>query len=299
MKPSYIGIGAQECASAWVHHILQDHPQAFVSTPTDLNFFSHNYVHGLPWYEKYFAKGRELKARGEISPSYFYDLSAPMRAYKYNSNFKIIVTLRDPIERAYSDHLNEVHSGNYTGEDLSFEAGLASNPMYVEQSCYATHIMRWLQLFPREQILILLQEDIYAGWAEQAQRVYNFLGINATHKSDYLQFASQNPEPKSAQIDSILKKLGSLGRKTGMENLVTAVKNNSFVSAVRQANTAEGRHIVPPMRPETWAFLQAELLDEVLELADLLSRASLPWPSWSIKKPPIAISRESRQALAS
>lgn len=299
MKPSYIGIGAQKCASTWVHYILQDHPQAFASSPKELDFFSYNYGRGLQWYEKYFEKGLGRKAVGEISPSYFYDLSAPLRAYKYNPHFKIIVMLRDPIERAYSNHLHEIRVGNFTGNDLSFEAGLANNPMYLEQSCYATHITRWLQLFPRDQILILLQEDIYAGASDQARRVYDFLGINGAHKSIYLnKRANQSEQPKSAHIDSLFKRLGSLGRKSGMEQWVGAAKKNRFVAAVRQANTADLRNIVPPMRPETRLFLQAQLIDEVLELACLLNRSSLPWPMWSMNRQATTACRETRPALA-
>jgi len=282
-----------------VHYILQDHPQAFASSPKEINFFSHNYDRGLQWYEKYFENGLGRKAIGEISPSYFYDPAAPVRAYKYNPHLKIIVTLRDPIERAYSNHLHEIRAGNFTGDDLSFESGLANNPMYLEQSCYATHINRWLQLFPRDQILILLQEEIYAGSGDQARRVYDFLGIDRMHESAYVhKRANQSEQPKSVHIDAMFKKLGSLGRKSGMEQLVSAAKKNSFVSAMRQANTADLRDIVPPMRSETRSFLHAQLIDEVLELADLLGRHSLPWPIWSMHRQATATGSKIGPALA-
>jgi hypothetical protein len=171
--------------------------------------------------------------------------------------------------------------------------------MYIEQSYYASHITRWLQFFPRERILILIEEEIYARPEEQAKRVYNFLDINESHECDYLNKLSSQSQPKSVQMEAMFKKLGSLGRKTGMENWVTAAKNNSLVSAMRQVNTNELKQTVPPMRPETWSFLQEEFIDEIVELADLLGRVSFPWPTWSVKKRAGAVKGESRQVLSS
>ena len=108
MKPNFIGIGAQKCASTWVYKVLQDHPQAYVSEPKELNFFSYYYNHGFQWYERFFENTRDRIAVGEISPSYFNASAAPYRVCQYNSNMRVIVTLRDPVERAYSHHLWEV-----------------------------------------------------------------------------------------------------------------------------------------------------------------------------------------------
>ena len=281
MKPTYLGIGAQKCASTWLHYILQDHPQVTTSKPKELNFFSCHYDKGIYWYENHFAANPGKRAVGEISPSYFYDLSAPLRAYKYNPDFRIIVTLRDPVERMYSNHLHEIRLGHFQSTDLSFEAGLANNPMYLEQSRYATHISRWLNLFPREKMLVLLQEEIHLHPAEQARRVYGFLGIDQTHHSEFLdRRANESRQPRNSSIDQLFKGIGTLGRRIGMDTVIDAVKRSRPVSALRNANMVQLRQFVPPLDPGTRSRLEAELADEVIELATLLGRTSLPWPTW-------------------
>src|SRR5687767_9096163 len=138
--PTFIGLGGQKCASTWLHVVFRDHADAYVSTPKELDFFSSFYDRGFQWYEAHFAAAEGRRAIGEISPSYLPDHDAPARAHAYNANLRIIVALRDPVERAYSNHLHDIRLGHYSGRDLSFETGLANNPMYLEQSRYALHL---------------------------------------------------------------------------------------------------------------------------------------------------------------
>ena len=139
MKPNFIGIGAQKCASSWIYDILADHPQVCVSEKKELDFFSYHFHHGYNWYENHFSTIPEKQAVGEISPSYFHDPRSPQRAAQYNGELKILLTLRDPINRALSHHRHEVRMGTYMGPDFRFEAGLAQNPSYLDQGLYAKH----------------------------------------------------------------------------------------------------------------------------------------------------------------
>ena len=80
MKPTFIGLGGQKCASSWLYTVFNDHPDAFVSTPKELNYFSAVYDRGHQWYESHFTGGAGRAAVGEISPSYLPDRDAPSRA---------------------------------------------------------------------------------------------------------------------------------------------------------------------------------------------------------------------------
>jgi len=174
-KANFLGIGAQKCASTWIHRVLEDHPQVKVSTPKELDFFSYYYNHGFQWYERHFEESEPCLVRGEISTSYFYDWFAPERAAEYNPDFRLIVSLRDPVDRAYSNHLHEIRIGHYIGPDLGFEAGLAQNPMYIEQSRYWKQFQHWLQFFPKERFLVLIQEEIMADPTYAVHQLYEFL----------------------------------------------------------------------------------------------------------------------------
>src|SRR5512145_3457050 len=81
-RPTYVGIGAQKCASTWLHRMLEAHPQVCVPAVKEVDFFSYRYDRGYQWYERRLTTGSDgtvRTARGEISPSYFCEPSVPER----------------------------------------------------------------------------------------------------------------------------------------------------------------------------------------------------------------------------
>lgn len=296
-QPTFIGIGVQKSASTWVHRILLDHPQAYVSDPKELDFFTYYYDRGYQWYARYFEPASNRLAIGEISPSYFHNPLAATRAYRYNSDFQVIVTLRDPVERAYSNHLHEVSTGHYKSADMSFEAGLENNPMYIEQSRYAKHLKPWFDQFSRDKILVLLQEEVEDKPHDMAKCVYDFLTINNAHVSDFTKRrVNESQQSKCALIDLMLKRLSLAGHHIGMGKVIEKIKKNPLISAARQANVRSLRQVVPPMKTTTRRYLQTLLADEVRDTAALLGRESLPWATWQALQEK-ALSNESLQRL--
>ncbi len=283
MKIDFLGIGAQKCASTWVHRVLSDHPEVAVYPGKEIDFFSYFYNFGYEWYEKHLGDISAAKAIGDISASYFSDIAAPDRVFRYNPDMRIVLSLRDPIERAYSNHLNEVKLGHVTGQNLEFERGLENNPMYLMQSYYAKQLARWLAVFPRNQILVIFQEDIRDAPFEQAQNLYRFLGVAEDHKSWFLEKkVNESLINKNTRLDHFLKRLGKLGRSFGGREVVQAVKRNDWIRRLRRNhNQIELRQVIPPIREETRVRLQDMLANDMCELAHQLGRKDLPWPSWS------------------
>jgi hypothetical protein len=282
MKPTFIGLGAQKCASSWLHAIFADHPQACVSTPKELNFFSAFYERGFQWYERHFQASRpDQIAVGEISPSYLPDGDAPARAHAYNPDFRILVALRDPVERAYSNFLHDVRLAYYQAEHPRFEDALANNPMYVEQSKYSHHLRRWFECFPRSQFLIVLQEEIREDPVGQARLVYNFLGIDEAHVSAaFERRPNESYLPRSQRLESVVRGLGRVMRHSGLHALYRAARRSDMVDFVRRRNRIDIRSAVPPMDGALRARLCAEFLEDTKELAALLNRDRLPWSTW-------------------
>ncbi|MCK5749828.1 MAG: hypothetical protein KAH44_26670, partial [Oricola sp.] len=93
-KPTFLGVGAQKCASTWIYRILENHPQICVSGEKELDFFSSHFDRGFGWYEDRFPHyGPHRMVAGEVSPSYFYNPLAVKRARAYNPDFRILVSL--------------------------------------------------------------------------------------------------------------------------------------------------------------------------------------------------------------
>jgi hypothetical protein len=252
-----------------------------VSDPKELDFFSYNYERGFQWFERHFQENSLALVKGEISPSYLHDLAAPARLSAYRPDARILVTLRDPVERAYSNHLHDIRIENFQGPDLSFEAGLANNPMYIEQSRYAAHLKRWMGFFPSEQILVLLQEEIKADPHGQARLVYRFLGMDEHHVSNSIEKrANESYLPKSRERERLMRKLGDAARTAGLGAGVDLLRRTGVIDRIKQSNQQNIRNVVPPISAETREKLEVSFLDETRELAAILGRERLPWKTW-------------------
>lgn len=278
--PTIIGIGAQKCASSWVHAALGVHPQIAASDPKEVDFFSYYFDRGYAWYETHFAQAGIQPVRFEASPSYLHDPRTPGRVYAYDPAMKILLMLRDPIERAYSNHLHEVIKGHIGA--ISFAQGLANNPAYIEQGLYATHLTRWLSVFPRDQILVLLAEEISANPDAAAQRVYAFAGVDATFTSAVLhQRRNESDRARFPVVRQILRSGGTALRKLGLEEPLARVKKSGPVARMMSANSVDIRQEIAPMDAASRAQLHDIFSPEVTALAKLLGRDSLPWKHWA------------------
>lgn len=277
MKPTFIGIGAQKCASSWLYCILEDHPDVCLSERKELDFFSYYYDNGYQWYERHFPCNKPTKAVGEISPSYFHDFAAPTRAKLYDPDLKVIVSLRDPIERALSHHKHLVRLGYYRGPDFSFEAGLRLNPMYVEQGLYAKHLAHWLSVFPASQVLVVFMDDIRKDANAVVKDVYRFLGIAEDHAPAALHVkANPSYAVRSQSLAAFVKKCRTSAKALGLEALWQALGRTSLRRLYEASNRIDSDALIPPMLPETIKSLHAVFDPETKRLAQMTGRV-LPW----------------------
>jgi len=281
-RPTYVGIGAQKCASTWLHRMLEAHPQVCVPEVKDVDFFSYRYDRGYQWYERCFVDGDDsnvpARARGEISPSYFCEPAVPERVAAYLPDAKIIVSLRDPVQRALSNHRHEVKEGHLTGDDLSFERGLRNNPMYVEQGLYATHLKKWLKYFPRERILVVLMDDVEVDPRGVCRTVYQFLGVDesfvppgvdARHNVSYA--------TRSATLTKLKDAAYATTRARGLRWAWKFAAGAGLKPLYRGLNVVPSEAVIPPPQSNTLAHLRERFEPEIRELETLLDQSLSSW----------------------
>ena len=278
--PTFIGIGAQKCATTWIADVLGGHPDIFVPERKELDFFSHHYNRGFAWYRRFFEEAGEA-IMGEVSPSYFTDLAAAERIRAAFPEMRLVLALRDPVERAFSNHLHELRKGHRTGSDQSFEAGLADNPMYVEQSRFGRHLERWLGHFPRDQLLVLIQEEITLDPVAAAERLYRFVGADPAARPHAIdERRHENVAYRSSVGRLLFRDFGRAARRIGLGGMVRRVKSLPGVAGAYRASRRDLRAEVRPIREATRAALVDELGEDMRLLGRLLERSDLPWPSW-------------------
>ena len=150
-----------------------------MSRPKELNFFieERNWPRGEDWYRRHFDP--EAKVRGEASPNYTafpQHVGVPERMASVVPDAKLIYVLRDPLQRIAAHWVHNYAKRREKGtlaETLSHP-----NTSYLQRSQYAMQLQQFLNHFPREQIMILDQEDFRKDRADTLRRVFEFAGAD-------------------------------------------------------------------------------------------------------------------------
>lgn len=276
LRATFLGIGAQKCASTWLYGVLAQCADVRVSDEKEVDFFSYHFNRGFEWYERRFEGSSDRMHRGEISPSYFIHSDAPARAAAYNPDLHILVSLRDPVGRAFSNHLHEVRKGHVTGANATFETALDNNPLYLDQSRYADHLARWLDHFPADRVRVMFQEEIHDDRAAAARAVTDALGLPPLE--DFLDLKSnESVRYRNAALGETLWKMARMARRAGLGRTIETVKALPGVRQMRDANRETLRDVVEPMTLATEARLTEGFAADVDRLEALLGRP-VPWP---------------------
>ena len=195
MKVDFVICGTQKGGTSALDAYLRDHHQICMANKKEVHFFDNEdtFRDKAPDYSLYhtaFSPEPPHELVGEATPIYMYWHDAPRRMWQYNPNMKLIVILRNPIERAYS-HWNMERSRN--AETLSFWEAIKSETQrcreslpyqhrvysYIDRGFYLEQLRRLSTYFRKEQILILRNEELKNKPHETLQNVCDFLGVNS------------------------------------------------------------------------------------------------------------------------
>jgi hypothetical protein len=269
-RVSFIGIGAQKCASTWLHDVLVQHPDLCMpSGRKEVDFFSYHYDFGFQWYEQRFDKHASRLA-GEISPSYLHAPGVAERVARYNPDMRIILIVREPVSRALSNHRHEVRIGHFRGADLSFEAGLRNNPSYIEQGLYAKHLRRWMEIFPRQNILVLRFDDVFEGPGDVMERLCRFLSVpDLPPQVDLFSKSNESYLVRNTVMEQAKNAARSALRSLKLGKAWEWLGNSGLRARYRQANRIAPEGAVGTPLPQTIDELKSVFRPDIDELEQL------------------------------
>jgi hypothetical protein len=174
--PDYVGVGTARSGTTWWDALIQAHPRVsrLPRTPKEVHFFDERWT-GLRdsddiAYHRYFARP-EGQLSGEWTPGYMLDVWTPPLLRQVAPNARLLVLLRDPVER--------FRSGRTLAENrltVGSTARAAANAAF-NRGLYADQLLRLWAAFPREQVLVLQYERCVDETAIQLQRTYGFIGL--------------------------------------------------------------------------------------------------------------------------
>jgi hypothetical protein len=200
-KIDFIGIGAQKSATSWITKCLSVHPEVFVADCKETHFFSDNekYSRGINHYHEYFIDSNSSHFIGEYSTSYLASHQAAERIKLYSSDIKLIVCLRNPVDRAFSHYLHlTFKSENKIVDSGSLRNAIKTQSDIIENGMYGKHLSHYFKLFPANNILVLLYEDIQKDPRDFIQRVYNFIGVDNRFTPNFLNVRYNTSDARSS-----------------------------------------------------------------------------------------------------
>jgi hypothetical protein len=170
--PDFLAVGPQRTGTTWLHEVMKPHlglPRGIKET----DFFLRNYAMGMAWYREFFRGYPSGMLLGEVDPNYFGEEVVRERIAKDIPRAKIIVTLRDPVERAYSSY-RVMRRDVWTR--VSFEETVANNRIIHESSRYAHHLMNWQRGFGTDRVLACLYDDLEQSPQRFLDAICDFIG---------------------------------------------------------------------------------------------------------------------------
>ena len=201
--PNFLIIGAAKAGTTSLYSYLEQHPDIYMSPIKEPRFFAPEFYtsnrkgftrgskHSKPMtidsYLELFEDVGYEKAVGEASTEYLYFAEVPKRIQQYNPSMKMIVLLRNPIERAYSAYCYQLRDGC---ETLSFEAALEQEEnrkksgwrpgwLYTESSLYYTQLKRYYDVFDTSQIRVYFAEELRHNASQVVKDVCNYLEVDS------------------------------------------------------------------------------------------------------------------------
>ncbi len=277
MRPDFLGLGVHKGGSSWIYLALYEHPALCVPVK-DLHFFSVDRMwrRGRSWYEDLFRQSPHDLVCGEFSNTYFPSPSAPQRIHAFYSDVKLFVCLRNPVERAFSHYLQDLKMG-HIAPGTPFETALDVHPEYLEWGQYAQHLERYLDLFSRDQLLVLLFDDLVDNPAGFVRTLYQFLGADGDFVPSVLgQRVNVARLPRWPVLDRFTRHSAGLLRQTKAGAwLWWQVKKTGWPDRINRWNAA--RTPMPTLSAEMRDQLQTFFAADNRYVRSLLDRPNLNW----------------------
>lgn len=247
--PNFLIIGAPKAGTTSLYDYMREHPRIFMSDPKETRFFVFRGstpdrkrwpVQSLEEYEALFDGVRDETAIGEATPHYLIDAKAPERIHALLPEAKLIASLRNPIDRSYSVYqMNLRNQGTNTG--VSFAEALAHDHNLRET--YADKLERYFAIFPREQIRIILLDDLEAKPGAVMRGLFEFLEVDSAFRPDLSKISNPGGEPRVKLLHDLLAHPGlrAFGRKFLPETTIERLKDLRSGNLKKQPMAAADR----------------------------------------------------------
>jgi len=257
MLPSFLIIGGAKCGTTSLYAHLIEHPNILSASIKEVNFFQYIQNSKTSFYRSHFPIKRQNLITGEASTQYLVHRFVSKRVHELLPSVKLILLVRNPVERAYSEFHYMINLGAQITDN--FEDAIESELKrikiedekpeftiensnynhfqpafsYLRHGIYSNYILNWLKSFPKEQLLILNTKDLYNNLGNTLDKTFQFLNLP--------KYQIENKIPKN-KIDKIRPIVGR--------------ESNIFKNINSKTQTLFNVQNYPEMKPKTRKSLQ-------------------------------------------
>jgi hypothetical protein len=246
LLPSFLVIGTQRGGTSSLYRYLAEHPDVAPPIRKEVEYFTTHWTEGLDWYRAHFPLAVRSGVTFEASPNYLFHPYAPARAAQTVPGARLVVLLRDPIDRAWSHHQ---HMRRLGLEDLAFTEAVAREAertrrqpelcsinrefrgflrfSYLARGRYAEQLQRWWRYFPRHRMLVLRSDELYDDPAAAYGRLLDFLDLPAFQPASFRNWSYRETRTESHAPPEVRREVEPLLR--GSNELLAAMLGPRFV----------------------------------------------------------------------
>ena len=218
--PDFLGLGTQKGGTSTLQALLKTHPRVFLPACKEVHYFSLHADQPTQWYADHYRNAKPLQRCGDITPFYLFHPDAPERIHALLPKARLIVLLRDPVERCLSQIF---HARRLGFEPLEPEAAIAAeaerlatgDPLHLQKhsyqarSRYLEQLDRYEQLFDRRQLLVLQSEDLFSQPERSWHQLLRFLKLPWHPLPDPLPHANRGGGEANAVAPALREQLRS------------------------------------------------------------------------------------------
>lgn len=271
--PDFLIIGAAKCGTTALSEYLRAHPEIFVGSQKEIQFFSRDYHRGVDWYAAHFDSAESFQVAGEASPQYTqFPLvgGVAQRVYDKVPRARLIYLVREPLARIVSHYAMIRGMGH---ETRSIDEAIRADHSLIDMTRYRTQVDQYLQFFPREQILVLDADALLRRRLQTFAQVCTFLGVDPEFQPEVLE--------KEVAVGGVTRT--QPGRWFSLSQPIlhsTRVSQLIPLGVKLRAVRWRRRHIaVSQLSPsdDTVRLVRSQLADEMRGIAELMDSA----PDWA------------------
>lgn len=286
----FIVVGAEKCGTTWLSDMFRQHPQIFLPEQKELHYFNrkfgefpnldnYNFDKPLEWYLSFFRNATSEKIRGEICPSYLWDEEAAHRIFAFEPEMKILIILRNPVERTYSAYRFYVQRG-VIQQDFRSSLKKYKDHLLV-RSLYFNQVKRYFDLFPNQKIKVIIYDDLNRDSAKVLADVEKFLGVDEYCPPNINERSYVTGEVKFSFINKVLAASRYFVHKYHLSFLLDISRLaglSRWFEQLRQENKKmEEKTEVSQLNEQNQEWLREYFRADVGKLETLISRDLAAW----------------------